>query len=296
MKTLIAPIGKSLLCEEVAQLRKRHLLISRGKFEVFLAQARQIPSLLQEIARLRELTFRSVGEGTGNALDLDRFDDYYHNLFIWDKETQNIVGGYRVGAGKPIFRQYGAEGFYINSLFDIDPRFYPVLRQSVELGRSYIVPEYQRGLLPLFLLWQGILIFLIKNPHYCYLIGPVSISKYYSDVSKSLIVAFVRRYFFDHETARLIRPKTPFKPCLKQIDPEEVLNQFGGELKDLDSFLETIEPRHLKVPVLLKQYTRQNAKFIGFNIDPNFSDSLDGLMLLDLKNLPKETLSLLHKK
>jgi putative hemolysin len=293
MEELIAPIEKNFLQAEIAGLPPEAKLTVRGQFEVYLAMADAIPNLLKEIGRLRELTFRSVGEGTGKAMDIDEFDEFYYNLFIWDTEQSKVVGGYRVGPGADIFSQKGINGFYIHSLFEIKPDAHELLEQSVELGRSYIVPEYQRGYLPFFLLWQGILYYLLKNPDYRYLIGPVSISKYYSEISKSMIVAFVKTHFFDETAAGWFRPRTPFDPPLKTINMEGIK---GTNLKDLENFMASIEPGHIKVPVLLKQYTKLNARFIGFNIDPDFSDALDGLMLLDLRNLPSEILSLLQEK
>jgi len=296
METLIAPIAASLLCDEIKALPSETLLESRGNFEVYICYAHQIPTVLLEIGRLREETFRAVGEGTGKTLDIDEFDQYYLNLFIWDKEAKRIVGGYRMGPGQQIYEN-GIESFYINSLFEIDPKAYATLKQSIELGRSYIVQAYQRAYLPFFLLWRGILCFLIQNPEYRYLIGPVSISKYYSGVSKSMIVTFVKRYFYDNKMAKNFKPRTPYQPEIHQVELDQMIaNIQGSRLKDLEGFLNTIEPEHLKVPVLLKQYTRLNAKFISFNIDPNFSDALDGLMLLDLQQLPIEILELLNEK
>lgn len=297
MELLLPPVDKIALCSEIAALAAEDLLLTRGEFEVYLTQASANSTLLREIGRLRELTFRSVGEGTGKALDIDEFDRYYYNLFIWDRGKKQVVGGYRIGPGQTIFAQYGIAHFYIHSLFEIDAGADAMLRQSVELGRSYIVEEYQRAYLPFFLLWQGILTFLIRHPQYRYLIGPVSISKYYSGVSKSLIVAFVKRHFFDDHLARFFRPRTPFQPAINPVNLDALLNSITGkELKDLENLLSSIEPDHIKVPILLKQYTKLNAKFISFNIDPNFSDALDGLMVLDLKNLPPETIQLLNEK
>lgn len=297
METLIAPISSTQLCVEINHLDVASQLMSRGDFEVYFAQAHQIPNVLLEIGRLREMTFRSVGEGTGKALDIDEFDDYYFNLFIWDKKNKKIVGGYRMGMGEQIFRKNGIDHFYINSLFEIGNAFFPTLKKSIELGRSYIVPEYQKGYLPFFLLWQGILTVLIKNPNYQYLIGPVSISKYYSGVSKSMIVEFVKRYFFDEKNAQYFFPRTPFYPELEKVNLEKMLDSIEGEgLKDLETFLCSIEPEHIKVPVLLKQYTKLNAKFLSFNIDPNFSDALDGLMMLDVEKLPENIIELLSNK
>ncbi len=297
IETIIDPVSADDLCVEVACLSSENHLVSRGDFEVYLAKACEIPNLLREIGRLRELTFRSVGEGTGKSMDIDTFDDYYLNLFIWDKKNKKIVGGYRMGMGESINDEKDLDRFYIRSLFEINSAVTPILKKSIELGRSYIVPEYQKGYLPFFLLWQGILKVLIQNENYQYLIGPVSISKYYSGLSKSLIIAFVKRYYFDDKIAQYFKPRTPFQPSLEQVDLDNLVNDVKGEeLKDLETFLKTIEPKHIKVPVLLKQYTKLNAKFISFNIDPNFSDALDGLMILDLKNLPDSILELLNEK
>ncbi len=296
MEALIAPISKSVLSAEIKSLSENYLLFKRGDYQVFLAPASLIPNVLKEIGRLRELTFRAVGEGTGKAMDVDHYDNYYHNLFIWDTVACRIVGGYRIGPGESIFKAFGVKGFYINSLFKIKSGFYNTLQSSVELGRSYIVPDYQKKAFPLFLLWRGILTFLNQNPNYRYLIGPVSISKNYSDISKSMIIAFVKRYCYDAKNASYFKARTPYQPIINEIDIEEKVAQFDGKLKNLESFLESIEEINIRVPVMLKQYSRQNAKFISFNIDPNFSNALDGLMILDLKNVPKETLALLNEK
>jgi len=297
MEPLIAPVSKEELSSEVAALPEHCCLISRGGFDVFLVRAQDVSKVLVEIGRLRELTFRSVGEGTGKASDIDQYDAFYLNLFIWDRTHQNIVGGYRMGMGNESMDRTALEYFYINSLFEIHEGAIPVLEKSIELGRSYIIPEYQRGYLPFFLLWQGILQVLVNNENYQYLIGPVSISKYYSGLSKSLIVAFAKRYFYDAELAKFFTPKRPFQPELEPIDMDNMLNDINGaQLKDLETFINTIEPGHMKVPILLKQYTKLNAKFISFNLDPNFSDALDGLMIMDIKNIPGSILELLNEK
>ncbi|MBK9015008.1 MAG: GNAT family N-acetyltransferase [Saprospiraceae bacterium] len=166
---------------------------------------------MQEIGRLRELTFRVVGEGTGKTRDLDEYDLYYRQLILWDRESKQIAGGYRMGIGDEIFERYGAAGFYISSLFKIKEGFHPYMKKSVELGRSFIVPDHQRKRLPLFLLWKGILYFLLKNPRFSYLYGPVSISKYYSNLSRGVIVAYIKKYFYNNELAHFLKPRKPFK-------------------------------------------------------------------------------------
>jgi putative hemolysin len=290
------PVAQPLIEAEIGQLTFKNLVASQGEFDVFVARATQIPHTLNEIGRLREITFRQVGEGTGKARDLDEYDLYYHQLIIWDREARRIVGGYRMGKGDEIFERFGAGGFYVSSLFRIRSGFYPIMRQSVELGRSYIIPDYQRKRLPLFLLWKGILYFLLQNPQYRYLYGPVSISKYYSHISKSLIVAFIRKYYFDEELAAYLKPRKPFKARLEKIDLEVLTGSLGNEMKTLDQLIEDIEPEHFRIPVLLRQYVKLNARFISFNVDPQFSDVLDGFIILDLQDVPYEMIEALKKE
>jgi putative hemolysin len=291
----VAEPGDALtIITEVESLPPDQHLVTQGGFSVFIARAQQIPRVLQEIGRLREITFREVGEGTGNPYDLDEYDNYYWQLFIWDRKAKCIAGGYRIGEGDIIYKERGIDGFYISSLFVIDPDFSSVLSQCIELGRSYVVQAYQKKRLPLFLLWKGILYFLLKHGKCRYLIGPVSISKFYSDLSKSLIVAFVKEHYFDEEHARYITPRKPFTVPLSDVNLQLALKELP-DIEALENFLEHIEPHYFRLPILLKQYIRQNARFIGFNLDPNFNDALDGLMLLDLLNVRPDTIENLSK-
>ena len=280
---------RDLIREDVAGLPEDQCLGKQGGFRLFVARAGQVPHALQEIGRLREIAFRAVGEGTGQACDLDDYDAYYWHLFIWDDVTEEIAGGYRIGEGSAIYQSRGIPGFYISSLFKIDEGFGPTLQKSLELGRSFVMPQYQKKRLPLFLLWKGIIDFWMRRPEYQYFIGPVSISKYYSDLSKSLIVAFVKARYYDHDLACYITPRTPFSVHVQDVHLESALQQIQ-DIDALENLLEHIEPEYFRLPILLKQYIRQNARFIGFNLDPNFNDALDGLMLLDLHFLRKETL------
>ncbi|HMX41377.1 MAG TPA: lysophospholipid acyltransferase family protein, partial [Saprospiraceae bacterium] len=291
---LAPPADPQLVAGEIAALPPEMHLVARGQFDVYVAPFRAIPNTLFEIARLRELTFRTVGEGSGKPRDMDEFDVYYLHLVIWDREAQRIVGGYRLGLGDQIFKHFGVNGFYVNTLFKLKRGLYPVLRQSVELGRSYVVPEYQKHRLPLFLLWKGILHFLLANPRYRYLYGPVSISKNYSDASKAVMVEFVRRFFFDPQLSKWVLPRKPYRPRLRSINAKLVAEHLNGEFDALEALVESIEPEHFKVPVLFRQYLKQNAKFLAFNVDPLFSDCLDGLMLLDIAQLPASTIEALQ--
>jgi hypothetical protein len=285
------PVDSERLLKDVEALPPESLIVSHPPFDIFLAKAHQIPNVMEEIGRSRELTFREVGEGTGLEKDIDEYDLYYHQLFIWDRSENKLVGGYRLGAGDEIFNTYGPGGFYVSSLFKIKKGFYPIMEEPVELGRSYIVPDYQKKLLPLFLLWKGILHFLLKNRQYHYLYGPVSISKHYSFLSKSLIVAFIKKHYFNDKLARYLKPRTPFKVRVdKEVDLDALLDNFDGELNALDQFIGDIEPDHFRLPVLIKKYIKQNARFISFNLDPNFSDALDGFIILNIDDLPKATI------
>ncbi|MEZ4965636.1 MAG: lysophospholipid acyltransferase family protein [Saprospiraceae bacterium] len=296
LQPLAEPADPELLASEIAALKPEYKITERGQFDVYVAPFEALPNAMFEIARLRELTFRAAGEGTGKPRDLDEYDLYYLQLVIWDRESKKIAGGYRLGQGDLIFRRFGVNGFYTNSLFKMKPGFYPILQVAVELGRSYITPEYQKHRLPLFLLWKGILHFLLAHPQYRYLYGPVSISKDYSDASKAIIVEFVRRFFFDATLAELVEPRKPFRPRLKSVNAKLLAEQLRGEFDALENLVETIEPAHFKVPVLFRQYLRQNARFIAFNVDPNFADCLDGLMILDIAQLPASTIEVLQQE
>lgn len=250
---------------------------------------------MYELGRLREITFRSVGEGTNKSMDIDEYDLYYQHLFIWDSEAEKIVGAYRVGLGNEILTQYGVRGFYIQSLFRMKYRFKKVLKQSIELGRSFIIEEYQKKPLPLFLLWKGILYFLIKNEDYRYLIGPVSISNEFSEFSRSMIIKFVQLNYFNHEFARYIRPRMKYNVPGYNID-EDILLESAENLNKFDKLLSDIETSGFKMPVLLKKYLKLNGKIIGFNLDPKFNNALDGLLILDLFDVPMETIAALSKE
>ena len=267
---------------------------SQGEFDLYLAPSERIPELLREIGRQREITFRQVGEGTNKASDLDEFDLYYDHLFLWDREKGKLAGAYRIGDGKRITRRYGKRGFYSHTLFRMDRGMEKVLAQSFELGRSFVVPEYQKHRLPLFMLWRGLLIHILKHPEHRYLIGPVSISGSYSRFSRSLILEFVRQHHFDEEMADMIRPRNKFKVKLDKADGEALL-EVAADLKKLDQLIADVEPRGVTVPVLLKKYLLLNGKIVGFNRDPRFNDALDGLMVLDLTKVPTKVIEDLQK-
>jgi putative hemolysin len=293
-EAIVVKINSTILEDEINRLDDVYKVWTEKNYEVFVVPTAVIPNVIKEIGRLREITFREVGEGTNKAIDLDRYDIYYHHLFIWDHVTKMIVGAYRIGKGDEIFYSYGKKGFYVNELFKIKSQIYPVLRKGLELGRSWIRKEYQQKPLPLFLLWKGILKYLIDNLQYQYLYGPVSISNSFSQFSKSLIVNFIYQNHFDSEMAQMVKPRKKFKVDFSQIDAD-VLTSSSKSLKNLDALISEIETTHIKVPVLLRQYMALNAKIICFNIDPKFSDCLDGFLVLNLENVPEDMLDKLGK-
>jgi len=288
-----------LIIREIEALDNSDFKLYENKeYQVFWATSGMIPNLLYEIGRLREITFREVGEGTGKNIDLDEYDLYYRHLFVWDKENKALVGAYRLGMGKEILSRYGKRGFYLNSLFKLKKGFKPILEQSIELGRSFIVKEYQLKPLSLFMLWKGILYFILKNPDYRYLIGPVTISGAFSNQSKYLMTSFIKHNFFDDQLASLVEPRKEYIPNINPSDADlDALEKVTKkDLKKLDKIIAEIEIGNFRIPALLKKYLGQNAKIISFNVDPKFNNSLDGLLVMDLFNIPFDTIEGLSKE
>jgi len=295
VEPIIDAVPQEVIAQEMDNLRENYLLFESGDFEVFCAPSLEMPNVLKEIGRLREITFREVGEGSNKSLDLDDYDLYYQQLIVWDFKNRKIAGAYRVGMGKDIMEQIGATGFYISSLFKIHKDAYPVLNESLELGRSFIVKEYQRKPLSLFLLWKGILYFLLKHHEYRYLIGPASISNEFSKFSKNLIVSFLKNNYYNSELARNFKPKKAFKIKRTRHVDQKLFLDIAQDIGRLDKFIFEIENDY-GIPVLLKKYIKLNAKIIGFNVDPDFNNCLDGLVIVDIFDVPYETLKALSKE
>jgi putative hemolysin len=265
-------------------------------FEVYISNAYSIPSILKEITRLREITFRAVGEGTNRSFDTDEFDLYYKHLFIWDSAENKIVGAYRLGLGDELYKQFGKKGFYLNQLFKLKKPFAPILRESIELGRSFITLAYQRKPLSLMLLWKGINEFLKQNKgRYNYMIGPVSISGEFSNLSKDLLVAYIRHNHFDKALSKMVKPRKKFKYQYKGEDKKLLLEKHMNDIKLLDNFIGDIEINHAKIPVLIKKYLKLKGKIIAFNVDPKFNNSLDGFLILNINEIPNEAFDMVSR-
>lgn len=279
--------GKHILASEVASLSDKNILIENTEFVVFHANAEQIPRILREIGIRREETFRQVGEGTGRAMDIDEFDDTYRHLVLWNRTDREVAGAYRFGLTDEILKQQGGKGLYTSTLFKYRESFLHELGPALEMGRSFITPKYQKSYQPLLLLWKGVAEFVVRNPKYTRLFGCVSISSEYSGVSRELIMGFMERHSSLPELAQMALPKRPPKVRkLKKVDFTLPDNMFDDPADVADCVRDVEDGR--SIPVLLKQYLKLGGKIIGFNVDPDFGDCLDGLILVDLmKSDPK---------
>ncbi len=275
---------------ELAVIRKGdYRLLQSKNYEVFLVSADKIPNILHEIGRLREITFREVGEGTNNSLDLDQYDKYYHHMFLWDEESKCIAGAYRMGLGNEIYKKHGIDGFYLHDLFRFEPELYDMMSKSIEMGRAFIIKDYQQKPMPLFLLWKGIVHCTLRYPDHKFLIGGVSISNQFSQFSKSLMIEFMKSNYYDPYIAQYVHPKKEYKVKLKDADKDFVFNEAEADLNKFDKIIEEIEPGSLRLPVLIKKYIKQNARVIAFNVDPLFNNAVDGLMYIRIADLPEST-------
>ncbi|MBP9601716.1 MAG: lysophospholipid acyltransferase family protein [Lutibacter sp.] len=275
---------------EVDALRENGGRLLKSKnYEVFFAQRKDIPNLIFEIGRLREITFREVGEGTNEAIDLDSFDNYYHHLFLWDEEAKVLAGAYRMGLGNAIYKKYGIQGFYVHTLFKFEPELHSMMENSIEMGRAFIIKEYQQKPMPLFLLWKGIVNITLRYPEYKYLLGGVSISNQFSNFSKSLMIEFMKSHYYDPYIAQYIHPKKEYKVRLKDADKDFVFDATQADMNKFDKIIDEIEPGALRMPVLIKKYVKQNARLVAFNVDPKFNNSVDGLMYIRVADIPEST-------
>jgi putative hemolysin len=289
-KKIVTPVKTELMVKEIETLKEGdYRLLQSKNYEVYLAPAGKLPNILREIGRLREITFREVGEGTNEAIDLDKFDTYYHHMFLWDNEAKLIVGAYRMGLGSRIFEKYGIDGFYLQDLFRFEPELYKMMSESIEMGRAFIIKEYQQKPMPLFLLWKGIVHTTLRFPEHKYLIGGVSISNQFSNFSKSLMIEFMKSHYYDPYLAQYVHPKKEFKVKLKDADKDFVFDETEADLNKFDKIIDEIEPGALRLPVLLKKYIKQNARLMAFNVDPLFNNAVDGLMYIKIADLPEST-------
>jgi putative hemolysin len=280
----------AILKAEIDALSPDQRLVDRGRFQVYCARAGQIPWALQEIGRLRELTFRAVGEGTGRSSDLDLFDTFYLHLFVWDAPAAAIAGAYRLGLVDEILPRHGKGGLYTHSLFKYRTRLLHTLSPAIELGRSFVRAEYQRSFAPLLLLWSGIGRFVERSPRYAVLFGAVSISGRYAPASRRLIVEYLSAHRADSRLAREVRPRRPFRAGARTAAPNAAMSA-PGSINELSRRIAQIEDDGKGVPVLLRQYLQLGGRLLGFNLDRDFYDTLDGLIMVDLREVEEAVLT-----
>lgn len=292
---VVQPVDPALLGRELDSIADTRMLIRVGDMCLFCAPTSDIPLTMREIARLREVTFRSVGEGTLTEMDSDEYDDLYEHLFIWDAERQAIAGAYRIGFGDVLLDGRGFEGFYTYTLFEFSRRLNDMLRQSIELGRSFVVPEYQKRSQTLLLLWRGILQILLRNPSYRYLMGPVSMSGGYAMAAKWLLIDYIKANHWNSELAKYVVPRNGIGALGRSaVDAELIRGVVSAE--EIDKLIRDVEPSGQGMPVLMKKYLQLGGRVMGFNIDPLFNDTLDAMLVLDLCDVPKEKIDMVARE
>jgi putative hemolysin len=281
-KTLVHPVDRSQLKEA---LKAWSLLgqTSDGK-QIYLVDYEHDNVILREIGRLRELSFRQVDEGTGQAIDLDVYDRHYQHLVLWDRDDLEIAGAYRIANCQAILDKQGVEGLYCASLFSFEDEFLPCLSQAIELGRSFVQPRYW-GRRSLDYLWYGIGAYLKANPQIRYLFGPVSLSHAYPQRAKDLIIGFYQQQFACQSEAPFAVAKRGYH--LSREVHDEAESWFGGDYKEaLVQLNRELDKLGVKLPTLYKQYTELcepgGSCFIDFSVDPAFNNCIDGLVLVDL--------------
>ena len=284
------PEDPAALLRELHSLAPDALLESVGNMRVYALGSRQAPRVVREIGRLRELTFRASGEGTGKARDLDRFDAYYTHLVLWNDDRREIAGAYRVGNVQRILHRYGMRGLYTASLFRFQPSFFAKVGPALELGRSFVHLDYQRQYAPLLVLWKGIGSYLVRHPETPILFGAVSISADYSLASREVLTSFLGAHSVDAELLKMLRPKHPPRAAAENVQENEIFSRVFS-LDDISEWVSMFESDGKGVPVLVKHYMKLGGKFLGFNVDAKFSNVLDGLLMVDLRAAKPELLA-----
>ncbi len=282
LQRIIDPVPAEQLLDAIADLPDDRLLLQQGEFDVFYTVKPHPPALMREVGRLREETFRLVGEGTGLPLDIDRFDDDYLQLLVWNRDRNELVGGYRMGQTDQLLAAHGKDGLYTSTLFKFRKDLLQQISPALELGRSWVAKDYQRSFSPLMLLWKGIGAYMAANPKYRYIFGPVSISADYTSMSKQLLTAFLTMNRFLPDLGKLIRPRNPLSLSDSRQFDRKAFSTVAGSLDEINELVSELEADGKPMPVLLRQYLKLNGQLMGFNVDPDFGDVLDGLILIDV--------------
>jgi putative hemolysin len=289
-RAVINAIANDILRDEIAQLPSSQKLTESREFSVFTATSSQIPALMMEIGRLREVTFRAAGEGTGRAYDLDAYDAYYDHLFLWSNVNQELAGAYRIGRVDEILAKHGGQGLYTSSLFRYDPELFRRIGPALELGRSFICDAYQKQYSSLLVLWKGIAEYVAQRPETAVLLGAVSVSNNYHAISRELLVRYFETRLESDNLERLLKPRVPFRARRIPRSDIRVIASALRTVEDVSEPISDIELDHKGVPILFRQYLKLGGRLLGFNVDPSFSDVVDGLVLVDLRKTDPKVL------
>jgi putative hemolysin len=273
------------IAHEITALPPECEVTGNSDYTVYVSNAAAIPRTLQEIGRCREVAFREAGEGTGEDVDLDRFDGHYQHMFLWHKTAQRVAGAYRMAFTADVLPRSGIQGLYTSTLFKFDPRFFERIGPALELGRSFIMPAYQKNYAPLLLLWKGITAVVRRRPEAPVLFGAVSISREYQAASRVLLTTYLSGHA-SHELARFVQPRRRF---WHPVMFDESIRRFAAMAADIEHIslsIADIEHDAKGVPVLLRQYLKAGGHVLGFNVDRSFSEVLDALVVTDLRRAP----------
>lgn len=268
------------------ELKKSKLIgqTTDGK-KIYLYDYTEDSIVLKELGRLREISFRKVGEGVNKKRDTDKYDIYYQHIILWDENELEIVGSYRIGNSDFIFKNIGVKGFYSNALFQYNEEFTPYLKDSIELGRSFVQPKYW-GTRALDYLWFGIGAYIKNNPNIKYMFGPVSISTTFPTVAKDMMIFYYNHYYGSKDN--LIEAKTPYQYSNNLSEIKELFD-LNDKKKDFKFLKSTLSNIGVSIPTLYKQYSEiandDGVKFLGFNVDNSFGDCIDGFILVEVAKI-----------
>ncbi len=271
-----------LVAAEIEGLRDDQRLVESGRFLVVHARAHEIPACVRELGRLREITFRAAGEGTGRALDLDAYDRIYRHLVLFDREACRVAGAYRFAQTDEVLPVFGVRGLYTSTLFRLAPELFEELGPALELGRSFVRSEYQRAYAPLLLLWRGLCAFVARNPRYRTLFGAVSVPASYEAFSRALLAQTLSEPGQRHPLARYVAPRHPLR---MRRSLRRALGRLPQTLEDaceLSAVVADAEADGKGLPILLREYLKLGGRVLGFSVDPAFAGVLDGLVAVDL--------------
>ena len=282
---IIPPVDPELIRSQMEAISDC-AIFENGDYRAYIIKEAQAPDVMRELYRLREVTFRAVGEGTGKEMDTDIYDTYYHHLLLWNIPDGQLVGAYRVGYGSEIMRDHGGvNGFYTSTLIRFGPDAPEMLSRSLELGRSFVVEKYQREVLPLKLLLAGLCIAILKaKADSCF--GLVTMSAALPDFYKSLTAYFLHRDFEMPDAHRFAMPTNPFKPSYLRVNPEQLLRIPEGDIDAFDRLIGVISEGRYRLPVLFRKYFSCGAHVSCLNVDVDFSDCVDAMIYLRLADFP----------